>query len=68
MKFEDLLLILMVVIPDVLIGIVVNKVLLAFNSSILIEYLFLMIVTLDIIVLAILWDKIMAMIDSIFNH
>ena len=68
MKFEDLLLIFMVVIPDVLIGIVVNKILLAFNTSILIEYLFIIIVTIDIIVLTMLWDKTIAMINSIFNN
>ena len=58
----------MVVIPDILIGIGVNRILLAFNTSLPIAYLFLIIVTLDIIVLAMLWNKIMAFIDSIFNN
>ncbi len=67
MKWENLLLIPIVVLIDIVIGLLINSVVLLFKSEIPIWYLIIIIAIIDIAGLIGLWNKIQSIFHSIFG-
>ena len=64
MKWENLLLLPVIIILDIIIGLVVNSIFLAFQAIIPMGYLILIIIVIDIVGLISLWDKIQSLFDN----
>lgn len=67
MKWENLLLIPVVIVLDVIIGLAINSIFLSLKAVIPIEYLIIIIAIIDVAGLIALWDKIQSIFNSIFG-